>query len=143
MIPAPVRSVLCLAAAAALSSGCQKPDPLAWSLAQRRLYQVAVVTFSQREGGDYLVELEVRTPMGGKLKTLTATLRQHDASHAVLREDRVPLDLTPMDATGSLRVYARIPAANGPVDSLSALVELDPPRSDYNQFPELDDLVAH
>jgi hypothetical protein len=116
---------------------CAEVDPLAARLAQRTYYTVDVITFSPRDDGRLLVEVEVRANMGRGLKTLTATIRQHGPDQSVVREDRVPLDLSGMDATGVLRLYTQVPAHNGTVDGLSALVETAPPASEYDQFPEI------
>jgi hypothetical protein len=116
---------------------CAEDDPLAARLAQRTHYTVDVITFSPRDDGRLLVEVEVRAGMGRGLKALTATIRQHGPDQSVVREDRVPLDLSDMDATGVIRLYTEVPAHDGTVDGISALVEHDPPPSEYVQFPEI------
>ncbi len=124
-------------AALLLAGGCREEDPLARLLARRSHYTVEVVSFSARGEDRILAELEVRANMGSGLDRLTATVRQHDAEGAVLRQDQITLDLSAMDATGVLRLYSEVPAAPGEVAGLSALVEREPPASEYGQFPEI------
>jgi len=134
--PGPWATLLPLALLVSLA-GCGEDDPLALRLAQRTHYSVDVISFSPRDDGRLLVEVEVRAGMGRSLKTLTATLRQHGPDQSVVRVDRVPLDLSGMDATGVIRLYAQVPSHHGTVDGLSALVETAPPASEYDQFPEI------
>lgn len=125
--------LLILAACAA----CSEADPLMVRLAHRSHYQVDVVSFSPRDNGRLLVELEVRAGMGEHLKRITATIHQHSPAQDILVSDRVTLDLSQMDATGVIRVYADINAAPGELGGLSSTIERTPDAADYDQFPEI------
>lgn len=119
------------------NAGCREVDPLAVRLAQRSHYQIDVVGFSPRDDGYLLVELDARAGMGDHLPLLTVTIRQHGADQKILTSDRVTLDLANMDATGVLRVNAKVATYQGDLQSVSAVVEVTPPVSEYEQFPEI------
>jgi hypothetical protein len=121
---------------------CGEADPIVARLAERTHYAVDVLAFRSRDDGRILVELEVRAALGPGLETLTVTIRQHGANQDTLRRDRVPLDLSDMDATGVLRLYTEIPAHPGAVEALSAMVEREPPRSEYHAFPEIEEVAG-
>jgi hypothetical protein len=96
-----------------------------------------VVAFSPREDGRLLVELEARAGRAEHLQRLTATIRQHGTDQEILASERITLDLTGMDATGVVRVNAKVAAWRGDIQSVSAVVERNPPASEYAQFPEI------
>ena len=60
----------------------------------------------------------------------------------VLRQDRVPVKTSAMDATGVIRLYATVPEAAEEMDALSAFVENDVPPSEYSRFPELNKVAS-
>jgi len=125
-----------------LAASCAEKDPLVTRLAQRTHYQVGIVSFIPRDNGTLLVEMEVSTIMPTRLPVLTVTVRQHGPDETVLRQDRVPLDLHEMDATGVLRVFQKVAAAGSEVASLSVTVETDPPAEEYGEFPELAEVAG-
>ena len=135
-------AVLLAVAVHLLASACAAEDPLARRLAQRTHFQVSVLSFIPREDGTLLVELQVGTVMSTRLETLTVTVRQHGEDEQVLRQDRLPLDLREMDATGVVRLFRKIPAyPDSEVLSLTVTLEVDPPASEYGDFPEIEALA--
>lgn len=118
-------------------TSCGDDDPLAARLQVRASHEVNVESFNSRDDDTILVELAVRSPRGPVLDTLTVTIRQHDLDQEVLQEDRVPLDLSAMDATGVLRVFTSVQSAGGAVEAISVVVEMAPAEADYKQFPEI------
>jgi len=136
-------AILLAAALALLVSGCAEEDPLGRRLAQRTHFQVSIVSFIPRDDGTLLVELEVSTLLSARLDTLTVTVRQHGEADRVLKQDRIPLDLSEMDATGVVRLFRKIPAyAEGDILSLTVTLEVDPPASEYGDFPEIEELAG-
>ena len=101
-----------------------------------------MVGFSPRDDGRLLVELEARAGMGEHLSRITTTIRQHGTGEEILASDRVTLDLAGMDATGVVRVYAEVVAHQGEIQGVSALVEREPPVSEYDQFPEINEVAG-
>lgn len=116
---------------------CGEADPLARRLSQRSHYQVDVLSFSPRDDGRLLVELEARANMGEHLPRITATVRQHAPGGEIVASDRVTLDLSGMDATGIVRVFSEVPAYAGEIEAVSSLVEREPPAAEYREFPEI------
>ncbi|MFQ5718266.1 MAG: hypothetical protein ACE5IK_01845, partial [Acidobacteriota bacterium] len=113
---------LVMALTMTLGTGCGPEDPLAARLAQRLAHQVEVQSFNERDDGTLLVEVRVTSSVGPVLEALTVTLRQHDAGQEVLRQDRVTLDLSGMDRTGVVHLFATVPSAGAATESLSAVV---------------------
>ncbi|MFQ5767594.1 MAG: hypothetical protein ACE5ID_06375 [Acidobacteriota bacterium] len=123
-----------------LPLACRQADPLAQRLAERASYTVQVAGFRPDDEGTYLVELVVRATLSQSLKTLTVTVRQHDAGGETLQEDLVPVDLGGMDATGVLRTYVHVKKSARDVETLSAIVETNPVPEDFDRIPELQGL---
>ena len=123
------------------SASCGERDPVASRLQERGAHVVEVQSFTVRDDGTILVEVEVRSSIGPVVETLTVTVRQHDAERQILRQDRVPFDLSGMDATGVVRLYATVASAGEMVETLSAVFEYAPPEADYDQFPEIQEVL--
>ena len=143
-VAAPGVSQLSLVAVALLvlsASACGDDDPLAARLQARAAHEVTVESFQSRDDDTILVELAVRSPIGPLLDVLTVTIRQHDAEQEVMHVERVPLDLSAMDATGVLRLFTRVTSAAAGVEALSAIVEPRPPEADYPDFPEIQEVL--
>ena len=120
---------------------CAEDDPLTGRLRARAVHQVEVQSFNSRDDGKILVELAVRSSVGPVLDVLTVTLLQYGADEEILPRDRVPLDLSGMDATGVIHLFTTLTSAGTGVEALSALVEYEPAEADYQDFPELQALL--
>jgi len=133
--------------AAALTLACSPPS--AEDLVQERIrtrqdFQVELNSWVDRtdgQGQPYLyLDLQVLKERDNPLDELTVKVEQIGEQEEVLSEDRVTLDVADLTRglTKSMNAEVR-PMAEGVV-GLRVFIEPDPPRENWDEFPEFDEV---
>ncbi|MFQ5743053.1 MAG: hypothetical protein ACE5HV_05620 [Acidobacteriota bacterium] len=117
-------------------------DLVAGILATRNQFEVRLNSWVEREDGgaqpylylDVLVVKNTQAPLG----TLTVMAEQLDAEGNTLARQRLALDVSGLESSLSQSLTLEVRPAIEGVDGLRLYIEPSPPRSDWDQFPELE-----
>jgi hypothetical protein len=134
---------LLLIAATAACAAPSADDLVAQVIATRNEYEVALSSWIDRDAGtpqaSLYLDVNVVKNTEENLTRLTVLVEQLDADNEVLASQRVPIDVSDMDTRGLSRSYGIEvrPMAAG-VEGVRLVVEPNPPREVWDEFPELD-----
>ncbi len=135
-------AVLLLAALAACSPPSAE-DLVAEVIRTRNNFEVSLASWIDRDTDTaqpwLYLDVVVLKDTEDNLTRLTVLVKQLDEAGAVLAEQRVAIDVSNMDMRGLSKNYGLElrPLAAG-VEGVTLVIEPNPPREVWDQFPELD-----
>jgi hypothetical protein len=141
--PRPVLIALLVAATAVACAPPSAEELVADIFATRNQFEVRLSSWIDRdpEGPAPYLYLDVAVVKNteASLNRLTVLVEQLDANNQVLSAQRVPIDVSGLDLRGLSRQFpVEVRPMHPSVEGVRVIVEPNPPRETWSEFPELD-----